>query len=307
MKSKLLRTLAATLSVGALVTALVAANPTTTSAANLTGGNYTYVIDGEEVTFLFDPVVRKEGLLLPTEVFQHFGIKVQDAATKNPSVYTDSLTIKLTLGSTQADMGGTVRTVSTAPLRLNSRLFLPSDLLKEFGVEFSQDGTMVVMRELTDEPVALETQTPSEWDAYFTNRGFTANVKSDGNAYMVGKVALLNAAMINSTQFPITYGTRAKLHSLLQTNTLVLVDLSNTTNRSGGMQTAGAYLLDDQRNQYDLVQVFDLGQGLLNAKLAPGADRMGVLVYPKLAGTATSASIFYDANMAPLGTFPTIK
>lgn len=307
MKSKLLRTLAAALSVGALVTALVAAHPATTSAANLTGGNYTYVINGEEVTFMFDPVVRKEGLLLPTEVFTEFGIKVDGTATREVTLTKDDLGVKVTVGSNRIDLGGTAKNVVTSPLRLNGRVFLPADLLKEFGVDFVQDGTMLFMTPLVKEMPKVQTLLSSQWDAFKGTRGFSNNIKSDAGVFMMGDVMLLDSYMVNTTNIGVTYGMRARLNSMLETNTLILVRLSNLTSRSGGMQTAGAYLVDDQRNQYDLIQVLDIGQGLLTAKLAPGADRMGVLVYPKLNDSIKSFSMFYDANIATLGTFPVTK
>lgn len=40
-----------------------------TGAAPLTGGTTVYVIGGEEVTFTYDPISRKDGLLVPADVF----------------------------------------------------------------------------------------------------------------------------------------------------------------------------------------------------------------------------------------------
>ncbi|HWI61088.1 MAG TPA: stalk domain-containing protein [Symbiobacteriaceae bacterium] len=306
MKFKSMRSLLAVLGIGALLVALVAVVPSATQAANLTGGNYTYLINGEEVTFMFDPVVRKDGLLLPTEVFQQFGIAVAGATTRTPSVSKDDLVVKLNLGSTQVDLAGQVRTVATAPLRLNGRLFLPADLLKEFGIDFVQDGTMVIMRPLVEEMPKALTLTEAQWDAFTDNRGFRTNLKTDAGVFVMAEMILLNKDVINSTNMG-SYGTRAKLLSMLETNTLILVQVSNLSTRSGGLQTAGAYLVDDLRRQYDNPQVIDIGQGLLTAKLSPGADRMGVMAFPKVADNAKSVSMFFDTNIANVGTFPVVK
>lgn len=304
MKSKFMRSLLAVLGIGALLIALVAVNPTTTTAANLSGGTYTYLINGEEVTFMFDPVVRKEGLLLPTEVFQTFGIAIDGATTKTPSVSKDGLIGKMTLGSNQIDLGGRLVTLVTAPLRLNGRLFLPADLLKEFGIDFVQDGTMIVMRPLVEKMPPAETMTPAEWNALKSLRGFTANIKADTNVYMTTDFTLLNEKMINTTNIGISYGIRAKLNAMLQTNTLMLVRVSNYSGKAGAMQTAGTFLVDDLRTQYDVTQVMDIGQGLLTAKVAPGADRWGVLVFPKVPDSVVSLALYYDAHASVLGNLP---
>lgn len=304
MQSKLLRTLAAALGISALLIALIAAHPATTSAANLTGGNYTYVIDGEEVTFMFDPVVRKEGLLLPTEVFTEFGIKLDGTSTREISMTKDDLIAKVTVGSTQVNLAGQTKALATAPLRLNGRVFLPADLLKEFGVDFAQDGTMIFMRQLVEKMPEAKKLTDEEWGAFKTARGFTTNLRSDSNIYLITDMMLLNKEMVNTTNIGVSYGMRARLHQLMETNTLVLVRLTNPGNKAGGMQTAGTYLVDDLHNQYDVAQVIDIGEGLLNAKLVPNAERWGVLAFPKLPASVTKLTVYYDANTGIVGTFP---
>ncbi|MDF2630808.1 MAG: hypothetical protein K0R39_4639 [Symbiobacteriaceae bacterium] len=307
MKSKYLRTLVAALSIGALLVALVTAMPNTTSAANLTGGNYTYVINGEEVTFMFDPVVRKEGLLLPTEVFTQFGIKLEGLNTRNITLSKDDFVTRLTLGANQALVGEQSKVILPAPLRLNGRVFLSAELLKEYGIDFAQDGTMLFMRPLVETMPEVVTWLPSQWDAFFTTRGFTANLKSDAGVFFEGRLALVDTDMANSTNMTGSYGTRARLLSLMETHTLVMIKISNFTNRSGGLQTAGFYLVDDQRRQYDMAQVVDIGQGLLNGKLAPASDRVGLIAFPKVPGTVKSLTLWYDANAAQVGIFPVTK
>lgn len=301
--TKRMRTLAAMALTLALLVAIVAVNPRSSNAANLTGGNYTYLINGEEITFTFDPVVRKDGLLLPLEVFTQFGVTADGGQGSDITLFTKDVTAKLTIGTTNLDLSGKARKVNTAPLRLNGRLFLPADLLREFGVDLIQDGNMIIMKSyLTPAPDAVPL-TDSEWNILMKTRGFTQNIKADAGIYVYAQFALLNEKMISATNMGITYGQRVKLYNLLKTNTLVYVKLSNTASRAGGMLTTGTFLVDDQRRQYEVTEVVDIGNGMLDAKLAPGADRAGVLVYPKYPNGTRTLSVYYDNNQAVMGTF----
>lgn len=297
--------MAALLLVGALVGTVVGGG--SASAANLTGGQYTYVMNGEEFTFPVDPLIRKDGVLLPAEVFSQFGITLDGALTRTVTLKKDTVKAKLTVGSTTIDLNGAPSIVATAPLRLNGRLFVPADLLKEFAIDFSQDGTMVVMRNFGEGTPALKQGTSSDVTALKAGRNFTASVKADTNIYLTGEFTLLTPDLVADASLNLSYGTRARLQNLLQTNTLLLVKLSNTSFRSGAILNAGLYLVDDQRVQYDASSVMDIGGGMVNGKLAPGADRMGVVVYPRITGTPNTLTLFYDANNGSLGTFSALR
>lgn len=303
MKSKHLRTWVAALGIVALLIALVAATPTSTEAANLTGGNYTYLIDGEEVTFTFDPIARKDGLLLPTEVFQKFDITIEGATSRNITLSKAGVSAKLTVGSTTYMLNGQPKDVSTAPLRLNGRAFLPADVLQEFGVDMSQDGNYISLSNYTTKLFRVEKLSDEEWNSLKSFRGFTSMVKADSGVNIYGEFWMLNEQMITAENLNITYGNRARLLGLLETKTLVLVKLSNLSNKAGGLVTTGLFLIDNQRNQYDLASVVDIGYGLLNNKLAPSGDRYGVLAFPKLPSTTVNAILYYDNNGSSIGTF----
>ncbi|HWI50537.1 MAG TPA: copper amine oxidase N-terminal domain-containing protein [Symbiobacteriaceae bacterium] len=303
MKTKFMRSLLAVLGIGALLVALVAYNPSTTTAANLTGGQYTYLIDGEEVTFTFDPISRKDGLLLPIEVFQKFNINIEGALTRTITLSRDGVSAKITVGATAFELNGLPRSLTTAPLRLNGRVFLPADLLKEFGVDFSQDGNYVSLRNFTDRTFRVDQLTDSEWNSLKGFRGFTSMLKADSGVNMYGEYYLLNEQMVTAANLNITYGNRARLLGLLESNTLVLVKVSNLSNKAGGVVTAGMALIDNQRNQYDVQSVVDIGYGLLTSKLAPAGDRYGVLAFPKLPANVVNAILYYDNNGSSLGTF----
>jgi hypothetical protein len=65
--------------------------------------------------------------------------------------------------------------------------------------------------------------------------------------------------------------------------------------------------VDDHRNQYDVASVLDIGSGLVTNRLAPGADRVGVLVFAKVPSTTNTLSLFYDNNGSIIGTFPVLR
>lgn len=275
-----------------------------TFAANLSGGQYTYVIDGEEVAFALDPIVRKDGLLLPIEVFQHFGITVEGALTRTIILRKGEMAAAaLTLGSTTVHLNGRPVAVETMPVRLNGRLFIPSDLLTEFGVELTQDGSYVMLRSYVDGVADLVQYTDGDFAQFKMGHFATNDIKADSNIYLRSEATLLTPQILAAPQLDINYGARARLQGLAKTNTLVMVKLTNTAYKSGGMVTAGAFLVDDLRNQYDLEEVIDIGSGMLTSKLAPGASRTGVLVFPRLVDGINSVVFWYDNNGGSVGTF----
>lgn len=288
----------------AILVALAGTMTGTTNAANLTGGTYTYVINGEETTFPYDPVTRKDGLLLPLEVFQRLGISVDGSLSNSVTLSKDSaVSATLTVGTTTALLNGKPYLVATAPLRLNGRVFLPADILKEFGVDIAQDGNFVVIRNMAGDLPAAVNVSPTDWAKLMTGHWFMGNPKADSNILMQGEFTWLTPDFINSTNLKLSYGMRAKLLTLLQTNSLVYVKLINIGTKSGAISTNSTFLVDSAGNQYDNPTVLDIGNGLLSNKLAPDATRVGVLVFPKVQDSSTAISLYYDPNNANLGTF----
>jgi len=301
-----MRRLLAIIGTGALLLSLIAIMPGDGSAANLTGGTYTYVINGDEATFPVDPVVRKDGVLLPVEVFQKFNITVEGALTRNVTLKRGTVTTRLTLGSTTIDVNGRPETVASAPLRLNGRLFVPGDLMKQYGIDFSQDTNMVVLKDNADGAPPVKTLEGTDFAALKSGRIVSSTaVKADSNIYFNAEFTLLSADIVMAANWDITYATRIKLLNLLQTNSLVLAKVSNTSFKAGALVTSGLYLVDSNRKQYDLASVQDVGEGMVNLKVAPGADRAGVLVFPKLTAAPGVVSIFYDTAAGVIGSFTT--
>lgn len=301
--SKTMRTWLVVLTIAALTVVGAAYLPARTTAANLTGGQYTYIINGEEVAFTFDPVIRKEGVLLPTEVFAHFGIRTEGAVTRNIVLMKDEQSVKVTLGSNLADVQGNMLTMGTSPLRLNGRLFLPADLLREFGIEYGQDGNLIVLRTYVGAMLKTRELSQTEWHSLKARNLIMGSIKLDSGLNAPVELTLLTEDMINTTNIGLSYGERARLLSMLQTNTLVMVLLSNYSTKAGGMTTSGTWLVDDQRRQYDVGSVMDIGHGLISGKLAPGADRVGVLVFPKVSPKAQFVQVYYEPSGLNLGAF----
>lgn len=292
----------AAVAVAALILAAAVA-PRVTMAANLTGGNTAYVLNGEEVTFPFDPIRVQNGLLIPVEVFQRFGVAVEGAQGRNFTLTKAGVSVRITLGTGAANVDGLTVATGASPMRLNSRLFLPADLLKYFGVDYVLDGSFMILQEYVPGPPTLKQTAQADYQEFLRSRQFSAAVRLDGNIHANGEFTLLTPDIASAVQFGVDYGTRARIQNLLHTNTLVMVTLRNSAGRAGAVQTTGLFLVDDLRNQYDLVTVLDIGDGLLSNRLAPGADRTGILVFPRVRSDSTTLSLYYDLNGANLGMF----
>jgi hypothetical protein len=289
------------LSTGALLAAIAVAVPSSSSAANLSSGSTAYVINGQEETFTFDPIQRKNGTLLPIEVFQRFGVNVEGATGQLIKLTEGSTQINLTLGKTAITINGLPASVTVEPVRLSGRLFLPAELLREFGVEFSQESGYVFLREFVTGQATVKVTDQNEYNNLKSSRTFNPSVKLDSGQYAQASFTLLNKDLLQMDKLPVSMGARARLQGLIETNTLVLVNLQNYASKSGAFQTSGLYMIDANRNQYDVQEVIDLGNGLLTGKLAPGADRMGVLVFPLLKPNPGIVKLYLDANGGDLG------
>lgn len=291
----------ALLATGALLIGVLTYLPGDSVAANLTGGTYTYVINGEEANFPVDPLNQKAGLLLPTEVFESFGIQLTGTLSRKVTLKREAVTLGVTVGVPAVEVGEKTKSLPTFPVRLNGRVFLPADLLQYFGIEYILDGNFLSMRDGTSGQTVMNNLDDKTHEGLLQGLTFSNSVRADSNIYLNANFLVLTQEIVRSSGYDVDYGTRVRLLNLLATNTLVQVKLSNTGVKSGGLATAGLFLVDANRRQYDLASVFDLGEGLVSAKLAPGADRTGVLVFPKVP-SQTLIYLYYDNNGAILGT-----
>jgi len=281
---------------------LVALTPGDSSAANLTAGNYTFLLEGEEVTFTVDPVSRRDGLLAPAEVFVKVGIPVTGQQTRSYTLQTQNVTVKATLGSPFIEVNGKQEVLPLYPVRLNGRLFLPLELLRFFSIEYVADGNYVSMRDVTKDLPLVRALPSNEYESLRRDRVLTANTKLDTNIYVDVTFTLLGHDLLSATNLDLPITTRINLMVMAQTSTLVMVNVSNTSFRSGALPTAGLFLVDSGRRQYEVTSVLNIGDGLVTGKLAPGADRTGILVFPKVAANAQRLTVYYEPNGGPIGT-----
>jgi len=291
----------ATLLAATFLLGLVALTPGDSSAANLTAGNYTFLVEGEEVTFTVDPVSRRDGLLAPAEVFSRLAIQVDGQQTRSFTLTTEYVTVKTTLGSPLVEVNGQAKVLPLYPVRLNGRLFLPLELLHFFSIDAVADGTYVMIRDLKKNAPILKSLDQSEYAALRIGRVLTANTKLDSNIYVDVVYTLLGEDMLAVTNLDLPYNTRIELLERSRTNTLVMATVSNTSFKSGAFTTAGLYLVDSHRRQFEVTSVLDIGQGLVTGKIAPGADRTSVLVFPKLAANSKGLTVYYEPNGGSLG------
>lgn len=285
----------------ALLLGLLTLTPGDSSAANLTAGNYTFLLEGEEITFTVDPVSRRDGLLVPAEVFTRLDVAIAGQQGRNFTLTKGPNTVKVDLGSPLFTVNGKTESFPLYSVRLNGRLFLPIELLKYFGIDAIVDGTYVMIRDAA-KGFPMRNETPEAYAELVGKRSFPALTRLDTSIYINAEYTLLNDQILSSNRFEVPYTTRMRLLAMSQTNTLVLVKLVNGSFRSGTLTTNGLFLIDSARRQFEVSQVFDLGEGMVNSRLAPGADRIGILVFPKVS-TPGAVTVYYDAHNAVLGTF----
>lgn len=274
-------------------------------AATLTGGTYTYIISGEEVAFTFDPIRLQDQLLLPSELFGHFGIQLAESG-RQIRLDRASVVVELEPGQPVALVGGRVEPLGAGAVRLNGRLFLPAELLRFFGIAFAQDGTFLLMREYAPSPVAPVKLPAEEYTKLRAGRSITTSLRADNQVQLQAEFTLLSPGLIQAANLELSAEVRARLLDLAKSRSLLLVQLSNRSIKAGSLVVSDLFLLDDQRNQYAPIEVVDLGPGRIDERLVPTVDRLGLILYPKLSGDATRAFLYYDPNAGNLGTFTSL-
>lgn len=277
--------------------------PSAVQATNLTSGTYTYVINGEEATFPFDPIKYEDDLLLPVELFQRFDITLAGTMTRSITLKKRDVEVHVTLGSRASAVDGRPTALSAAPLRIKGRLFLPSDLLKHFGVEFRQKDTFLTLQDDAAALPPIGERTEAEFKQLMVGRHFRASAKTSSGVFLTAEWTLLNRELLTATNLDLSFGARARLHSLMESYSVVLVTLANYSFKSGTLDTTALFLVDQLRNQYDLVNTVDIGQGSITATIAPSATRSGVLLFPKAMEEAETFHLYYDVNSEILGHF----
>lgn len=279
------------------------ATPAPANGAGLTGGTYTYLLNGEEVAFPFDPVLVQNELLLPAAVWERLGVSVAEAAGRVRLRLADHVAIELTLGSPAYTLDGRPREAPAVPIRLGGHLFLPAALLEHFGVELTRAGNMVMLRQPLKGALPTTAFADEEFQRLKNERSFKREIGHRQLGVLHAEFTLLDERLLQAPQLGLSYGQRVKLFGLLETHTLVLVKLSNQLGGQATFKPGSVVLVDDLRHQADLVKLLDVGEGDLTAALAAGADRRAVLAFPKADPAAKRLLLFYHEIGESLGAF----
>lgn len=310
-----------------LAISLMFSAPTPAHGAGLSGGSYTYLVNGEEVAFPFDPIVVQDQLLLPAAVFERLGVSVSDTGAGITLRLADRVEARLTLGSPTYSLsssgglssspgglssspggpssspGGRPQQAPAVPVRLGGHLFLPAALLEHFGVELTRAGSLLLLRQPLKGALPTTSLTEDEYLRLKAERSFKRELISRQSGSLQAEFTLLDPALLAAPQLGLSYGHRVKLLGLLETHTLVLVKLSNQWSDPASFRPHSVVLLDDLRHQGDLAEALPAGEGDLTAPLAPGADRRGVLAFPKADPSASRLLLYYHETRESLGAF----
>lgn len=281
--------------------------------AGLSGGSYTYLLNGEEIAFPFDPLVIQDELLLPAAVFERLGVTISQSAGGRSLTLRlgDQVTAKLTLGNPGYHLlgagfpaDGLPQSTAVGPIRLGGHLFVPASLLVHFGVEVTRESGMVMLRNPVPGLLPSSTFTDLEFQLLKGEQNFRYTIAPKGTSALLStEFTLLHANLLEAAQLGLPYGQRARLYGMLETHTLVLVRVLNQGTGPGAFNPASVSLVDDLRRQADQASALDIGEGNLDAALSPGAERRGVLAFPKGPTGVTRLSLYYHEIPGTLGSF----
>lgn len=273
--------------------------------AGPTGGMYTYYINGDETAFTFDPIVRRDGLLLPSDVISRIGIAIHNPNARSFSLEREGVTIACSLGWPVCMLNKTETLVlKVAPLRSGGYLFIPSEILVEFGYEFSQDGNTVLIRDNVDDRVSRPGRASlDELSAVRIPRTAAASVRAENN-FLKAEFILLSEQLVNNVNFMPALRHRASVLRAGDAYTLLQLKITNDVGlKPLTFQATGFFLVDEQGRQYDQLPLTIDIQGVLTGKIAPYATKVGVLAFEKVPEGVTTLTLYMDGVNGPVGTF----
>lgn len=274
----------------------------TLSAAGLSGGNTIYIIEGEDAAFTFDPITRKDGTLLPLELFEALGLEVNRAGrtilvSRGGAAHAD-----LTLGRTLAAVDGKPTSLAPAPVSVVGRLFLPASLLEELGYEVLTEGGYVQIRDLAAGLAMPGDLTIEEHRRLEERHSLSGTVRTDdGRPFLEIRITCLTPEMVASPYLELSFRRRVEWLNLMQTSTLALVKVTNQSTRAATLSPQSLMLVDRASQlQYDPVDTQPY-RGMINQKIAVGAAKTSLLIYPLLPHDLQEVQVFADTNGALLG------
>lgn len=296
--------------IGAMLVPLFVKPKTAGAAGNgPTAGSYTYVVEGRETGFPFDPIQRQNGLLVPVEVFTNEGFTVTvNGSTVNVS--RNKQTATLTLGSSNVNLFGNPTAINPVPMRVSDHLFLPAALASYYGVDITLDGIYVFVHDNTAGQAATTSLSSGDYGTLLNGRTIPGvTVRADNNQPLTATLTVLNSAVVADTNFTTDPNLRARLQTLLPNYTLVLVDVKNNGSRSGLLVPTNLYLTDANGNEYTYTGTAlpVNNQNVTTTRLVPGAEMQTVLAFNKVPSSLNLLNVWADSNNATLGSFTTVQ
>lgn len=267
------------------------------AARVLTSDNYTYMLKGRQLTVPVDILTIRNTQLVPEELLRALGVAA-GLTGEAIGLERGPVQVELTLGSLTARVGGKQQVLPVAPMVVSGRLFVPAAILPSLGLDLAVDGRFVLLEDyLAAEPVPR--QIPA--DAYaqlLAENSLHFFLPGVGDAFAWVSITRLTADLLAGEQLELDWGTRLRLLALLETQTLLLVSVENTSSRSITLDPRRWLITDESRHQHEYAGLEIEVAGRVTAPVAPGAIQVAVLGFDRAGGPLT---IYDDASSILLG------
>lgn len=277
------------------VTVTAATGPA--AAGVLTSDHYTYIIKGRELAIPVDILTIRGTHLVPEELLRGLG-QTPLMTGETIRLQRGPVQVELTLGGLVAQVGGRQQVLPVAPMVVAGRLFVPVAILPSLGLALEVDGRFVLLQDFA--PAEPELPQPAA-DAYaqtLAEHSLRYFMHGAGGDFAWVRITRLTRDLLASEQMEMDWGTRMRLLTLLETRTLLLVTVENTSDRSIALDPQRWLLTDDRGNQYDYADLEIAVTGKVTAPVAPGATRIAVLGYDRAEGPLT---VYDDAGAVIIG------
>lgn len=266
-------------------------------AGVLTSGSYTYVFHGRELEQPVDISTVQGTPLAPESLLRSLGL--EPVVTGNAvHLGRGSAAVDLTLGSTIASTGGKRQVLPAAPMIVGERLFVPAAVLPFLGFALNVDGKFILLEDYAPAAETPSALAPQEYERYLAAHSLQTSLRGGSGAYGEISVTRLTREVLAAGRTDLSWGTRVRLLSMLEANTLLLVSVKNTSVRSISLDASKLLVHDDSGHQYDYAGTEVPIDGKVTTPIAPGATRVSVLAYD---WTEAPLTLYLDSTGTTLG------